>query len=274
MKQPAILVQVVLLAIIFASPLHGKNLKSWLTDHHTRNVAVSATFQSDSFKQEVLKKCEHCQEITQLKEMKTAKVANSNEVYIFNGAAPERLDDKIKPTATNFLPFVENQAAFMYLNHKAFGNFFATTPLSGCDVWIADAKRREPVIIHINANELGEDPLQNLEYKEDLAQKILKHLGHQYQFVLRVSYDFAKDRNSRRYHEGIEKYWNGFKSKFSGVPLVLYEIKSGLGFLYGTHDIEFEKLGRVWNFFLKDLGKGDIVKKVGCSIDKLGCVIM
>ena len=212
--------------------------------------------------------------MTQLKRIETAKVAKSNMVYIFNGVEPQQLnlDGKMRRAATNFLPFVQDQAAFMYLNHKNFGNFFATTKLSGCDVWIADAKRKEPVVIHINANELGEEPVQNLEYKEDLAQKILNHLGYQYRFVLRVSYDFAKDKVSRKYHEGIEDYWNGFKIRFSDVPLVLYEIKSGQRFLYGTHDIE--RLGRAWNFFLKDLGKGDIIKKVGCSINKLGCVIM
>ena len=87
--------------------------------------------------------------MTQLKRIETAKVAKSNMVYIFNGVEPQQLnlDGKMRWTATNFLPFVQDQAAFVYLNHK---NFFATTKLSGCDVWIADAERKEPVVIHIN----------------------------------------------------------------------------------------------------------------------------
>ena len=222
---------------------------------------------------------EHVQEIEQREKIKIAKEANSNTLYIFNGDSPAVLDKKLQ-TDTNFLPFSEDRATFMHLNHKQFGNWFATSPLSGCDVWIADSKNLEPVVIHINANKYGKAPLRNLEYKQGLANDILKHLNRgtgrpKYEFVLRISYNFARDGlTSRQEKTRINGYWNEFKNRYKDIPFVLYKIDEGAGFLYGTHNMRLPKLGRAWNFLLKDLGSGRILENIACTAStKVGCII-
>ena len=278
MKRSAILLPVVLLAITFASPSYGDGdaLKHWLKRASRVTVASSYRPRSINVKRISL---EHVQEIEQRENIKIAKEANSNMLYIYNGDSPAVLDKKLQ-TDTNFLPFLEDRATFMHLNHNQFGNWFATSPLSGCDVWIADSKNLEPVVIHINANKFGNQPLRNLEYKQELANNILNHLNRgtgrqKYEFVLRISYDFEHDKDtSRQEKTRINGYWNTFKKSHSNILFVLYKIDKDAGFLYGTHNMRLPKLGRAWKFRLKDLGSGRILESIACTATtKVGCVI-
>ena len=177
--------------------------------------------------------------------------------------------------ATNYLPYVENGATVIHLNHIARGNWFATDKLGGCDVWIVKPDGFvEPLVIHANANNYRYDPAGGLQFKEDLVKKVLDYFTNHnnisgYHFVYRISPSFEHIKNKRNKTK-LSKYWKNVKHKCCKYPTAKTPQYT---LFYGTVSGTLEE---EWEFVLK-LGmslkreKPEILNKI---LLKITCPLM
>ena len=74
-------------------------------------------------------------EITQNRPIKAAKCIKYNDLTAFSTAKSQFCPtDKQLVSGANYLPWFENKASFMLLDHHNWGIWFFTARLSGCDV--------------------------------------------------------------------------------------------------------------------------------------------
>ena len=155
---------------------------------------------------------------------------------------------------THYLEYKDNMATFQRLPNRniMWGNWFVTSKLSGCDVWIAYRQSdgfNEPLIIHVNANDYcKQNSIEKcLAHKQNMAFEardyIRKNQELYYEFTTRVALH-SQDRNYD---------WEEFTRKYSIQPC-LYP---GFALFYGTYDSL-----RGWDFELRDLKTG---KKISCT---------
>ena len=140
---------------------------------------------------------------------------------------------------TNFLPYVENHATFMQLDHSRFGNWFFTSPLSGCEVWIVhDRSGEQPFIIHLNSIDCGNTP----EVMEMLGNEAVRRISKAYPGYSILSKRIVKQKRRQfTYPEGTAFYekFAIFYGRYTGVNRC--EDKS----LYSGG----------WSFYLRDTAK-------------------
>ena len=166
---------------------------------------------------------------------------------------------------SNLLPFVENEATYLLPDHKKWGNFFITSVLTGCDTWVADDDSGyDPLIVHVNANDIA-DPVANLKQKQNLAMATLDYFNQDtrlnYEYIQRVSYDYAKETPNP---DDINEYWNEFTDE-TGIPYTLYYPAKAVFFgLYASS---------AWNFAVKNIESGEIIKHIKCSESCTCCVV-
>lgn len=86
---------------------------------------------------------------------------------------------------SNFLPVDLNKACFLRILRQAFGNWFFTEFLTGCEVWIAVATGQEPLMFHVNTRECNYTT-GDLEERENMAVEALASLNSSYAFVYRL----------------------------------------------------------------------------------------
>ena len=214
-------------------------------------------------------------EIRQVKEIFAAKSARYNDLVVFSGQSTTPIDQS-RLSKTNYLPWQPNKATFLRLDHNMWGTWYLTSPLSGCDVWIADHRNFDPLTIHINANSLAQFPLRNLQYKEELAnvalnyfnERVMINPAHYYKFIQRISYDYASDPGiSPQERQEISNYWKNFR-----FPYVFYSTDKGeQAFLYGTYSSGW--FSSAWSFVLKELISGRILLKLNCNESSSSCTI-
>ena len=171
MKLSGLLLQaslIVLLAFGTPSKANGKALKQWLDCTKKWNVFVHGAVNADGF--DVNHITNNIQQLTQIHDITFARNKEYNHLDI---VLTENSERQIKSSG-NYLPFLEDKAMFLRVNRAMWGIFFGTAPLAGCDIWIADHKDYEPLILHINANAI-KDPVVNLQHKQDLAKEILDY---------------------------------------------------------------------------------------------------
>ena len=174
---------------------------------------------------------------------------------------------------TNYLPMKENGASYLLL--EAAPPFYITDQLSGCDVWIAERPNSRPLTIHINSNENANDPSTNLYEKERLAEQVLGIFndghGNGYRFVLRLSYNYAKNLRPPCPIQSneINNYWNDFGQRYPDLPLGHHLYDNPGTLFYGMyHDRE-----NLWVYSLKDVITGNVAK-IGCRVDTpVKCII-
>ena len=153
----------VLLAFVTASNGNGRALKDWL-DSATQVSVITEPSVPNSYQQ--IPVLEEVNEIRQVDEITAAKGATTyNDLVVFSKKSDTPIDPNFE-SMTNYLPWEVNKATFLRLDHAKWGIWYITAPLSGCDVWIADHKDLEPLTVHINANKLANDPVDNLMYKQ------------------------------------------------------------------------------------------------------------
>ena len=261
----------VLVLLLFSTPAqgNGKALWDWLYSAEDVTVSGSSNLPNSYDRTEVL---DNVLRIEQTGKTEAAKAEDMNMLRLYTGGDPGIDVDKSLLTTTNFLPWGANQAMYMTMDHEKWGNWFITAPLSGCDVWLAARDGAEPLAIHINANKYSEQPLENLEYKQNLAVQALNYFnneivqGDKYHFILRTSYDFFNDpHTSDSQKDEVAEYWNSFKAANPNVVPIFY---LGSGFFYGTYNV-LTTLEQ-WDFALKDLIGGHVIGPIGCSVPK-GC---
>ena len=142
-------------------------------------------------------------------------------------------------------------------------------------MWIADHDDYEPLVIHINANSLGDKPVKNLQYKQRLAFQFLQYFNQNvqkqqrkfYRFVQRVSYDYAAaedDDDEGSDVDTIKEYWNQF-TKDTNIPSSFYLSQSG--FFYGYYS------SSAWHFTLKDLESGKLLLNLDCENSNSVCIV-
>ena len=274
MKPSRFLLQVsVFVLIAFAiTPSKGDGyvLKKWMDSAKgVKNIVESSVSVSYNISQDT-----NIVEIQQIRPIKAAKCEEENVLTAFSNPDSDYCTaDEELVSETNFLPWSEDKATFMRLDHIRWGIWFFTSKLSGCDIWIADRKGEfEPLVIHANANSLGNDPVRNLQCKQNLSMMALTKFNQKYnqsyKFIQRISYDFASVPGlSPEQKEQIKEYWNSFKSY--KIPFVLYKIQNEnqIGFVYGTYS------NAKWYFVLKELNSGKILVKIACYVTQSSCDI-
>ena len=255
------------------SEANGKELKNWLDSAKEVSVIIEPSVQN-SYTVEAADVSEHVLEIKQIKQITLAKCVNQNDLTAFYGSSDYCTIDAQLSSSTNYLPWVPDKASFVLLDHSKWGIWYFTARLSGCDVWIADREGGyEPLTIHINANKLANNPVKNLEYKQNLAMLALdlfnQKYKQQYTFIQRISYDYASDPDtSPEEKEQINEYWNTFLVD-TNIPYVLYPTDQG--FFYGIYDTG--TFTGTWYFVLKNLDSGKILLKINCSVEQSSCTI-
>ena len=260
----------VLVLLVFSTPAQGNGEALWNWLYYEKDVLVTGSSYSYN-KTEVRDNVQH---VEQTVKTEAAIIKNTTNLKLYpSGKLGEGfvINESLQ-TTTNYLPWSPNQAMCMTMDHEKWGDWFITSPLTGCDVWLAARKGAEPLAIHISAKKYGiKKLLKNLEYKENLAMQALNYFnsivqGEKYHFVLRASYDFGNyNATNDTQKDQIHEYWNSFKKKNPDVVPIFY---LGLGFFYGRYNI-LTTLEQ-WQFALKDLIEGRVYELIDYSVPK-GC---
>ena len=274
MKPSRVLFLTGILLLAFGTPSNGNGqaLKQWLDS--AKQVWIAAEESAvNAVRYHSIH--ENVEEVEQREKIVAAKDKRYDNLILFSGY-PITPIDQARQSDTNFLPWQTDKATFLRLDHGTWGPWYVTSPLSGCDVWIADHQNFDPLTIHINANSLAQFPLKNLRYKEDLAnialnyfnERIMRNPAYYYKFIQRISYDYANDPGTTpEEKQDIDNYWKDF-----GFPYVLYHTNKGeLAFLYGTYASGW--FSSTWNFVLKELNSGKILLKLDCNESSTWCNI-
>ena len=280
MKSSRVLIQAsIFILIAFAatpSEADGKELKYWMDSAMGVGIVADGTVRHS---RQFIHVSQNVVEVKQVRDITAAKCAKINNLVAFTGSteicdAYGGIDSQLSSN-THYLPWFPDEALFMLLDHSKWGNWYFTSRLSGCDVWIADREGGfEPLTIHINANALQSDPVKNLEHKERLATRALNTFNQKYQqayrFIQRISYDYASDPyTTSSEKEAINNYWQRYIAG-TGIPHALYLTESG--FFYGIYDAG--AFTGAWNFVLKDLIGGGILLRIDCSVQQSSCTIL
>ena len=191
-------------------------------------------------------------EAEQKHDMFVGKIDNKDTILITDGVEYEGYSaaaiygayEQNRKEKTNYLPFLEDRATFMFLDANR-GTWFVTSELSGCDVWVAHCGTAV-FVLHINANSLGDYPLDNLGFKQNVAKVALTLINADRQpackFVQRFSYDYSKDSGVKT--ADMKKYWSGFAKHHKHVAVKKYD---GNSFFYGKYDSQASS----WKFALR-----------------------
>lgn len=273
----------ILTLVVFATPSLGDatQLKAWLDNSNVKRADIEwdetakdetryKTIPSSSYPGSI-------EEVEQPNNVIAAKLKDEkyNMVVIFDTkpSSGNPIEDPESPA--NFLPFFTDKARFLLVDGRR--GFFTTSMLSGCDMWIADKVNLEPLIIHINANKYKDDPLRNLQYKQDLAvealeyfnRNIIKNRNNYYTFYLRVSFDYAYYISDPDKKKEIQNYWTKFHNDFREATAYLYKDDANPSMFYGARTGGSKV---TWNFSLKSFDSGK-VKKISCP-DGNSCTIL
>ena len=149
-----------------------------------------------------------------------------------------------------YLPYEENKNTFMILD-PAKASWFFTSPLGGCDIFVATNPNNKPLLIHANANAVGNDMAANLKLKGDDANKIIQ-ANDGYNLVARI-YAARPGTDLGAYYE----------TRRPRVQLCTYNtaLPKEQKFYFIGH---YEATVGAWEFFLKGEFTGKITKLSEC----------
>jgi hypothetical protein len=280
MKLSQALLQTSILTLsVIITPSEGSAsaLKEWLDNPESKGFTLRAISIGSAIHTESINTSDPnlkglVTEVTQPGEIKTGITKLQSDMFIYGASNPPSLNmNKILLSTTNYLPWEIDHATYLLLDSAR--KFYVTSQLSGCDVWIADHNDYEPLTIHVNGNRYANDPVNNLQYKEQLAVEALNNFNRgkneddQYKFVLRVSYDYKAKSFPSAVKNAIDDYWNGFSERssipdsgrklYSAVPAVFYG-----SFTTGSSPS--------WDFSLKDPINGPHIMDIDCPVNSKG----
>ena len=273
MKLSVLVVTIAAVLLLVSTPIEGNGnaLKEWVDEVQGEpiGVVVQNSVKPGFIYNEIA--VDNSKDITFIEQKRAIMAGRTTDDLFLTAFASEAFYDVdsnfVSPT--NYLPWGEDRAKALLLNSNSWGEWFLTAPLSGCDVWIADHDDYEPLVIHINANSLGDKPVENLQYKQRLAFDVLNYFNQNiqkqqkkfYRFVQRISYNYAKKIGSDV--DAIGEYWNQFTK--DNIPFSLYWDQ--LGFFYGFYS------SSTWHFVLKDLKSGKLLLKLDCENPESKCIV-
>ena len=166
--------------------------------------------------------------------------AQKNNLYVSwmsNGIEFSRAaeDENQVQYGTNFLLHEANRATYIQLNQTRWGEWFFTTRLTGCEIWIARDTNGadEPIIIHLNLYDCSNEPGS----MKELGDEALQHITNTYpgyNLIKRI----VKRRPQFTYPDGTSFYTQS--ALFYG--LYTDESKCGDKYLYSSG----------WCFYLRD----------------------
>ena len=281
MKSSVLVVTTAAVLLLVSTPTEGNGnaLKKWVDEvqGNSIDVLVQGSVPESGYNEIAVDDSKDITFIEQSGAIMAGRTANNFYLTVFVGASAANY--KVVPkfvSPTNYLPWGVDKATTLLLDSNSWGNWFLTATLSGCDVWIADHDDYEPLVIHINANSLGDKPVENLQYKQELAFQVLQYFNQNtqkqqrkfYRFVQRVSYDYAAaedDNDEKSATDAINEYWNQF-AKDTNIPFSFYLSQSG--FFYGYYS------SSAWHFTLKDLTSGKLLLNLDCENSNSVCLVM
>ena len=148
MKLSAAVAATAIVLLLLSTPIDGDNeedLVEWLNGE---TGIEKITEQVTNIK--ISKITNEIQFVEQTKEIMAGKERGNNILMIYDIIRNPEVD---YASRTNFLPSEPNTARVLLLDHNERGNFFFTSQLGGCDVWVATGgEGSEPLVLHINAN--------------------------------------------------------------------------------------------------------------------------
>ena len=123
-----------------------------------------------------------------------------------------------------FLRYHENAHAFMTWDWEQ-ANWFFTSDLSGCDMFVAKNadEKSKALIVHGNLNKYGlpKDEVENFRIKGEMAEKIVS-MSPGYRVVMRL----YRKKSNREAISFIEDYMKGHSSPGSKIFLYQYDTDS------------------------------------------------
>ncbi len=172
-------------------------------------------------------------EFEQTTALQVAKGRTSNDLYVHDN--PQNLVEIDPQTLQeiHFLPWAPNRGTFMQLSHAAFGEWFFTSQLTGCEIWIAHDRNpnTQPLIIHVNTHNCQDE--REAGEREELGRAAIRRYNIQYQRHYELLHRIMKDvnRNPLVYPDP-DGYLNGLHERFPHVQLTIYDDSA---LFYGMH---------------------------------------
>ena len=154
-----------------------------------------------------------------------------------------------------FLRYAEYGDSYTFLNPNVAPWFF-TSPLEGCDVFVATEKNHgdKPLVIHSNRNQFKKDPVKNLGDKEKFVKDLLKSLQRSYKVIARVYMNKMpkNEEEQKAIFDYIDKY---YKSN-PGIKLISYNDGNQGHQFIGHYNNDFN----TWRFINKGENDGTIAE--------------
>ena len=172
-------------------------------------------------------------EFEQTSALQIAKDRTADSLFVSTNPQDVADIDQTTLQTTHFLPWVPNRGTFMQLNNTEFGEWFFTSQLSGCEIWIAHDRNpnTQPLIIHVNSLDCENE--QILGQREALGNAALmryntRHNRH-YELLHRIMVDITK--NPEVYTDPAG-YLNGLHERFPHLQISIYDDNAAF---YGMH---------------------------------------
>ena len=136
-------------------------------------------------------------------------------------AGSEQCANQLKFQAI-YLRYIEGGDSYTFLDPSTAPWFF-TTPLMGCDVFVATETNQgdRPLVIHSNRNLIKGTVVDKLRAKENFVKVLLKRLQNRYKVIARVYMMSRFDEENRQ--RAIDDYMGQYLKRNPGVKLIPYD---------------------------------------------------
>ncbi|CAH3176980.1 unnamed protein product [Porites lobata] len=154
-----------------------------------------------------------------------------------------------------FLRYAEYGDSYTFLNPNVAPWFF-TSPLKGCDVFVATEKNHgaSPLVIHSNRNQFKKDPVKNLSDKEKFVKDLLKNEQRSYKVIARIY--MSKVPSNEEELIAIVDYIKKYYESNPGVKLISYNDGNQGHQFIGHYNNDFN----TWRFINKGENDGNIAE--------------
>lgn len=172
-------------------------------------------------------------EFKQITNLQVAKELTSDYLYVSSNLQNDPEIDEDTLQQTHFLPWVPNHGAFMQLSYADFGNWFFTSQLSGCEIWIAHDRNpnNQPLIIRVNSHDCQNE--KEIGEREALGVAALKryNMNHKrhYELLQRIMVNIS---GNPVVYTDPDGYLSGLHRRFPHVQITMYDHHA---VFYGMH---------------------------------------
>ena len=264
---------IVLLAFGTPSNTNGKLLKRWLDCPESfswKNYVWGSTQSCETVLPTSIHWCTQMTNVTALNE----GLPNRNQLSTYTGNYDSESELQSR---SNYLRSIGASTVFILVSRAKWGNWFLVdSHLKQQDFYIAAHKDdSDPVIMILTWQ--WSDFAAGLEFKHNEAKKALDYINErenkQFDFLLRISFDWAKVTESQK--DAVDEYWENFERETDLPYTLYYSEKFGPNgfFFYGHYETCSTYSTGMWEFVIKELRTGKIIRRMSCSTDKLYCIV-